>query len=132
VRTVPSRSSDARIHLPQVQGRGVVFVGIDLQNDTWADSRAFLREFQITYPVGRDDTGAVGRAYRVTAIPTTYLVGPDGRILTVAITGGFTGRDGVHDLVAQLEKWLAAYPLPASGSPRVPYGGGAAVGTGHE
>lgn len=94
--------------------RGVVFVGIDLQNDTWGDSRAFLRGFHITYPVGRDETGAVGRAYRVSAIPTTYFVSPDGRILTVAITGGFTGNDGVHDLVTQIEKWLQATALRPS------------------
>ena len=86
--------------------RGVVFVGVDLQSDTWRDSRAFLESFHITYPVGRDETGAVGRAYRVNAIPTTYFVSPDGRILTIPITGGFTGKDGIHDLVAQLEKWL--------------------------
>ena len=86
--------------------RGVVFVGVDLQNDTWRDSRAFLQTYHITYPVGRDETGAVGRAYRVNAIPTTYFVSRDGRILTIPITGGFTGKDGIHDLVTQLEKWL--------------------------
>lgn len=86
--------------------RGVQFVGVDLQNDTWSDSRAFLREFHITYPTGRDDTGIVGRAYRVSAIPTSYFVSPDGRILTIAITGGFTGADGVRDLTTQIEKWL--------------------------
>jgi thiol-disulfide isomerase/thioredoxin len=93
--------------------RGVRFVGVDLQNDTWRDSRAFLVEFHITYPVGRDDTGTVGRAYRVNAIPTSYFVGPDGRILTIAITGGFTGMDGVRDLITQIEKWLH----PAAASP---------------
>lgn len=94
--------------------RGVVFVGIDLQADTWQDSRAFLQRYHITYPVGRDETGAVGRAYRVTAIPTTYFISPDGRILTVAITGGFTGDDGVRDLVTQIEKWLRTAAFPPS------------------
>lgn len=81
-------------------------MGVDLQNDTWTDSRAFLRQFHITYPVGRDDTGTVGRAYRVSRIPTSYFVSPDGRLLTIPITGGFTGTDGVRDLTSQIEKWL--------------------------
>lgn len=96
------------------QDRGVVFLGVDLQNDTWEESRAFLRRYHITYPVGRDESGAVGRAYRVTAIPTTYFVGPDGRILTPPLTGGFIGERGARELVIEIETWLSATALRPS------------------
>jgi len=83
-----------------------VFIGVDLQNDTWGASRAFLTRHKITYPVGRDESGAVGRMYRVVAIPTTYFIGRDGTIRSPAVTGGFTGQDGGHDLVLQIDKLL--------------------------
>lgn len=88
------------------QGRGVVFIGIDLQNDTWEESKKFLRQHGITYPAGRDVAGAVGRAYRVTAIPTTYFIGPDGRIRAPAFTGGFLGARGARDLAMEIESLL--------------------------
>ena len=88
------------------QSRGVVFIGIDLQNDTWEESKKFLREHGITYPAGRDVAGTVGRAYRVTAIPTTYFIGPDGRIRAPAFTGGFLGARGARDLAMEIESLL--------------------------
>lgn len=88
------------------QSRGVMFIGIDLQNDTWEESKKFLRDHGITYPAGRDVTGAVGRAYRVTAIPTTYFIGPDGRIRAPAFTGGFLGARGARDLAMEIESLL--------------------------
>ncbi len=88
------------------RSRGVVFIGVDLQNDTWEASRAFLTRHKITYPVGRDESGAVGRVYRVVAIPTTFFIGRDGTIRSPAVTGGFTGQDGGHDLVQQIDKLL--------------------------
>jgi len=86
--------------------RGVVFVGVDLQADTWEASRAFLRRHKISYPVGRDESGKVGRTYRVAGIPTTYFIGSDGRIQGPGVSGGFTGEDGQRDLVLQIEKLL--------------------------
>ena len=88
------------------RGRGVVFIGVDLQTDTWDASRAFLKGFKITYPAGRDESGTVGRTYRVVGIPTTYFIGRDGTIRSLAVTGGFTGKDGARDLVQQIEKLL--------------------------
>jgi cytochrome c biogenesis protein CcmG/thiol:disulfide interchange protein DsbE len=88
------------------RSRGVVFIGVDLQNDTWDASRNFLRGYKITYPVGRDESGTVGRTYRVVGLPTTYFIGRDGTIRSLAITGGFTGKDGVRDLVQQIENLL--------------------------
>lgn len=83
-----------------------MFIGVDLQDDTWDASRNFLKRFKITYPAGRDASGKVGRTYRVVGIPTTYFIGRDGTIRSLAITGGFTGKDGTRDLVQQIEKLL--------------------------
>ena len=59
-------------------GDGLVVLGV---SDEKADeSRAFLEEHGITFPTLNDDAAEVFRRYRVTAIPTTLVIGPDGRL----------------------------------------------------
>jgi cytochrome c biogenesis protein CcmG, thiol:disulfide interchange protein DsbE len=59
-------------------GRGRV-VGVD-----WSDARggaeSFIRHYRWTFPVVRDAEGTVGDAYRLTSLPTTFVIKPDGRI----------------------------------------------------
>ncbi len=95
---------DAYLHY---RSQGVVFIGIDMQNDTWGESRVFLRRHGITYPVGRDERGTVSRAYRVSALPTTYLISPDGRIHGTAFTGGFIDAKGARELAEAIERLLS-------------------------
>jgi cytochrome c biogenesis protein CcmG, thiol:disulfide interchange protein DsbE len=86
--------------------RGVVFIGIDMQNDTWGESRAFLSRHTISYSVGRDEQGTVARAYRVTVLPTTYLISADGHIHGPSMTGGFTAPAGARELARAIEQLL--------------------------
>ena len=57
----------------------VLFLGIDIQ-DTDEDARAYLKEFNITYPNGRDLSGKVAVDYGVWGIPETFFIDPQGRI----------------------------------------------------
>ena len=52
---------------------GVVVVGINIQ-DSEEDARAYLREFDITYPNGRDEGGKVTIDYGIIGIPATFFV----------------------------------------------------------
>ncbi len=88
------------------QAQGVVVIGIDGATDTWSASRTFLSVRGVTYPVARDDRGQIGQSYHVTALPTTYFIRADGRIAGVALTGGFTGKDGAQELTRQIEALL--------------------------
>ena len=88
------------------QARGVVVIGIDGATDTWSASRAFLAARGVTYPVARDERGQVAQAYHVTGLPTTFFIRADGRVAGVALTGGFTGRDGAEELTKQIEALL--------------------------
>lgn len=63
----------------RVKDSDVVFLGVDIQ-DTEEDARAFLREFSITYPNGRDLSGKVAVDYGVWGIPETFFIDPQGRI----------------------------------------------------
>lgn len=88
------------------QERGVVVIGIDGATDTWSASRTFLAARGVTYPVGRDERGEVAQAYHVAGLPTTFFIRADGHIAGVALTGGFTGRDGAAELTKQIEALL--------------------------
>ena len=57
--------------------RGVQFIGINIQ-DAEADAEAYLREYDITYPNGRDDDGSISIDYGVIGIPVTFFIGRDG------------------------------------------------------
>ena len=61
-------------------GRGRM-VGVD-----WSDARsgasAFIRRYGWTFPNVRDSEGTVGNAYRLTGLPTTFVLDARGRIST--------------------------------------------------
>lgn len=59
--------------------RGVMFVGIDIQ-DSEADARIYLNEFDVTYPNGRDVDGRITVEYGVVGLPVTFFVSKDGLI----------------------------------------------------
>jgi thiol-disulfide isomerase/thioredoxin len=62
-------------------GRGRI-VGVD-----WSDGRAnavqFIHRYAWTFPNVRDGEGMVGNAYRITNLPTTFVLDSDGRIRAV-------------------------------------------------
>jgi cytochrome c biogenesis protein CcmG, thiol:disulfide interchange protein DsbE len=61
-----------------LHGRGTL-VGVDW-NDSLSGARQFIAQYHLTYPMVRDDSGAVGDAYRLTGLPTTYVLNSGGRI----------------------------------------------------
>jgi cytochrome c biogenesis protein CcmG/thiol:disulfide interchange protein DsbE len=63
----------------QARREGVIFVGINTQDEE-DRARAFLDEFGITYPNGRDAGGRVAIDYGVWGLPEAFFISPDGRI----------------------------------------------------
>ena len=57
--------------------RDVLILGVDIQ-DTEEDGRAYLREFDITYPNGIDRDGKITVDYGVIGLPVTFFVGRGG------------------------------------------------------
>jgi cytochrome c biogenesis protein CcmG/thiol:disulfide interchange protein DsbE len=74
----------------KVKDRNVVFLGVALQ-DTDQASREFLREFEVTYPNGRDESGKIGVDYGTWGIPESFFIDPDGRI-TYKHVGGISAE----------------------------------------
>jgi peroxiredoxin len=96
-----------RREAPALQGlweeyrdRGVRFLGVNF-NDDPAAARAYEEEFGITYPSVSDPSGKVAHLFQVLALPTTYVVGPDGWI-AYHFTGVITEpllRDSLEDVM---------------------------------
>ena len=63
----------------KVKDKNMIFLGIALQ-DTEKDSRAFLEEFKITYPNGRDESGKIAVDYGTWGIPESFFIDAQGRI----------------------------------------------------
>lgn len=61
------------------QDDGVMIVGVGFR-DVESAARAFLRDYNITYPNGNDDGLRITARYAVTGAPETYIVDPDGNV----------------------------------------------------
>jgi peroxiredoxin len=72
-------------------------VGVD-SNDTVAAAEAVLAKAGVTYPVGVDSDAKVATSYLLTALPVTFFVDADGRVVHVAF--------GTQTL-ASLDHWTA-------------------------
>jgi len=83
--------------------KGFVIVAVDL-----SESRNVVRSFvtanKMTYPVLLDTAGSVGALYGARTLPTTYIIGRDGRILARTIGS----RDwNAPDVISLFESLLA-------------------------
>ena len=87
---VPCRAEakDLEAAWQRIKGKNLVFVGVALQ-DTDKDSRAFLQEFNVTYPNGRDAGGKIGVNFGVWGVPESFFIDPQGRI-TYKHVGGIS------------------------------------------
>ncbi len=63
---------------------GVLFLGVALQ-DSVENSMDFIEHFGWSFPAGPDDTGDIMKAYRVMAIPMTFIVNANGVVSYIHI-----------------------------------------------
>lgn len=96
---VPCRKEarDLEAMYQKYRGESIVFLAVDIQQDTWEDARKFLQEFDITYPAIRDETGEIMLKYHMVGLPTTFFIDKEG-IVRSKFVGPFLGREGVKEL----------------------------------
>jgi thiol-disulfide isomerase/thioredoxin len=76
---------------------GVVLLAIDAEEKHTAVER-FTSDLHLTFPIGIDGTGDIGKSYDVSAYPTTVVIGADGRVKQYevsAIANADVSLDGV-------------------------------------
>jgi peroxiredoxin len=65
----------------QVQGKDVVFLGVDFQDSNSAGIN-FLQANNITYPIVLDADGSVAFKYGVTSLPQTIFINRHGTVVS--------------------------------------------------
>lgn len=77
-----------REELPQLQGlwqqkkaNGLVVVSVALDRGSLEPVQAIVDELKISFPVITENTRALREKYEIYAMPTTYVIGRDGRII---------------------------------------------------
>ncbi len=58
-------------------------VAIDWSDPETSQARAFIKRYAWSFPVLRDSDGQVGNAYRMTVLPTSFVIGREGHIRAV-------------------------------------------------
>jgi cytochrome c biogenesis protein CcmG/thiol:disulfide interchange protein DsbE len=83
------------------QQAGVLLVGVDIQ-DADRDARAFIADFDASYPNGPDPDGKITVDYGVVGLPVTFFVGADG-----TVEGRWVGAIPEARLVAWVQALIA-------------------------
>ena len=63
----------------KVKDKNMVFIGVACAGHR-KDSLEFLKEFEVTYPNGKDEAGKIGVDYGTWGIPESFFIDPQGRI----------------------------------------------------
>ena len=82
----------------------VSFFGVSQNNA--ADTRKFLKEFGVTFPVALDDPAnyAVSNAYGLTTVPTLFYIAPDGEIEVASASWSKAEVEAVNEKLAALHR----------------------------
>jgi thiol-disulfide isomerase/thioredoxin len=60
--------------------RGLVVIGISVQESSAANVAAYANRYQLDYTIAADLTGEIYRLYRPPGLPTQIFIGPDGAV----------------------------------------------------
>lgn len=96
--------------------RGLVVVGIAVQESSPDDVRAYAQRYSLPYPIGFDATGAVYNAWRNNGIPTQYFIDATGVIRKVVL-GPLIDRASADAALASILATAQQPPPATSASP---------------
>ena len=92
----------------QYRGDNVVVIGVD-SNDVAGDARRFVSAHGLTYPIVRDGGGTVASSrYGISALPVTYVINPQGRLVGERVLGPVDEKQHADLLHRNLEAALKA------------------------
>jgi cytochrome c biogenesis protein CcmG, thiol:disulfide interchange protein DsbE len=84
------------------KGFKVIGISVDKKID---DAKRFLSKVPANFTIAFDDNAAIAKAYGVKAMPTSILIGPDGRVIFVHQSFKESDKDQLESLIRNaLEK----------------------------
>ena len=93
-------------------GSGIRFYGVDMLDHDRALARAFVSEFNVSYPSVYDDSGTVAAAYEVDSPPSVVLVDQRG-----VVVGRYPGEASPAQLGTLIDQKLITSSGAATASP---------------
>jgi len=90
----------------QYGSRGLKIVGVSVDEGGDAGVKDFVTENKVTYPIAVDGEGRVASALRTTVLPTSVLIGRDGRIVWRKVGAVMPNETAALDTL--IEKTLAS------------------------
>jgi thiol-disulfide isomerase/thioredoxin len=96
--------------------RGLVVVGISVQESSVDNVRAYAQKYQLGYTIAADVTGAVYSAYRLNGIPSHFFIGPEGAIRSI-VRAPLNEARAIAQIEAILPPLGSARPPAPSASP---------------
>lgn len=82
--------------------RGVLFLGINVR-DLTSSAKAFIDEFDLTFPSLRDGTSETEERFEATGVPETLIIDPDGKMRFAPVRGQLTAA-GERDIATYLDE----------------------------
>ncbi len=76
----------------QYKSQGLVVWGINATSQDYPlNIVPFVQQYNLTFPILLDETGAVAKSYEVRSLPSTYFINRDGTVAEVVIGGPMSG-----------------------------------------
>ena len=104
---VPRHAAQA-LDDPVTGNRGVRFLGV-FERDDAAKGRAWVKEFDVTYPSIADPSGSFADDFALFGLPDTFVIDPNGTIRWV-----ITGKTTQTELSRLIDRLLAASGSPSA------------------
>jgi cytochrome c biogenesis protein CcmG, thiol:disulfide interchange protein DsbE len=82
------------------EANGIIFLGLDYLDQEPA-AKAYLAEFDVTYPNGPDLRSQVARRYGIKGVPETFFIDPEGKI-TDTVIGPIINQRQMDQLLAKI------------------------------
>jgi peroxiredoxin len=86
--------------------KDIVVVGVNFESISHDQLKAFVAEQSISYAVLRSDPVPVTAVGKVPALPTTYIIDPDGKVVAGQV--GLVSRRDLEDYIARQKAEKAA------------------------
>ncbi|MGZ8898543.1 MAG: TlpA disulfide reductase family protein [Limisphaerales bacterium] len=83
--------------------KGLVILAISVDTKK-ADLERFLKKHLVSFPIVRDGTGKLAGTLKIPAMPTSFLIGRDGKIRSVH--EGFHGEKTRNQYISEIEDLL--------------------------
>lgn len=68
----------------EFSSQGLAVIGVNAREDKEA-ARRYAKELGLTFPLVLDRNGTIGTLYGVVGLPTTFVIGRDGRAIGFAV-----------------------------------------------